>query len=113
MTDLHNPDDHKVDLGALDFDHDPRAEQRFLSAVMTRVANRPRPAVLPTDPLVGVWSVLRSPLLAAGIVVAAVIGTYGLTHRSPAGPQNVAQAIGVPAAFMADAAAPSTVPDSR
>jgi len=113
MIDLHEPDDEKLNLAALDPDRDPHAAGRFVGAVMARVAARPRPETLPVDPLVGVWSLLRSPLLAAGIVIAAALGTYGLTHRTPSGPQNVAQAIGVPAAFLADAALPPSPPDSR
>ena len=54
---------------------------------------------MPADPLVGIWSLVGSPALAAGILLAAAIGTYALRQRQPERPQNIAQAMGVPADF--------------
>jgi hypothetical protein len=61
MIALHDGDDDKLNLSALDPDADPRAAERFVQSVMGRVEARPRPEVLPADPLVGIWSLARSP----------------------------------------------------
>jgi hypothetical protein len=113
MIDIHDSDDDRLNLSALDPDNDPRAADRFVNAVMTRIATRPKPESPPADPLFGVWTLVRSPLLAAGIVIAAGLGTYGLARQWRPAPQNVAQAIGVPAAFLADAPPSTSNPDRR
>jgi hypothetical protein len=55
---------------------------------------------LPLDPLIGVWSVLRSPALAAGLVLAVTLGAIGLRMGASDEPQTIAQAIGVPPEFL-------------
>jgi hypothetical protein len=92
--------DDKLDLSALNPDADGRAGDRFVTAVMSRVDARPRPSAMPADPLVGIWSVMRSPALAAGILLVFALGTVALRQRQPHGPETIAQAMGVPAAFL-------------
>lgn len=99
-----NGDDERVDLSAIDPDRDPAAAARFLTGVMARVEARPAPAALPGDPLVGIWSMLRAPALAAGILIAVAAGVAGVRMNTRrAAPQTIVQAIGVPAEFLADA----------
>jgi hypothetical protein len=114
MIALHDADDDKLNLSALDPDADRAAAERFVGAVMARVDNRPRPESMPADPLVGIWSLMRSPAIAAGIILVAALGTLALRQRQPRGPQTIAQAMGVPADFLT-APAPETNarPDSR
>ena len=93
----------QIDLSPLDPDADPVAEGRFVDAVMARVVARPQGARLHIDPLIGVWSIMRSPALAAGIVIAVAVGALGLRMKSSveAKPVTVAEALGVPAEFLA------------
>ena len=100
MIALHDADDDKLNLSALDPDTDPKAADRFVEVVMGRVETRPRPEVLPADPLVGIWSLARSPAIAAGILLVAAVGTYALRQRRPEHPSNIAQAMGVPPEFL-------------
>ena len=101
MISLHDADDDKVNLSAIDPDADPAAADRFVSDVMSRVEARPRPEAMPADPLIGVWSLLRSPAIAAGILLVAAAGTFALRQRQPDRPQTIAQAMGVPGEFLA------------
>jgi hypothetical protein len=96
-------DPERLDLRPIDPDADPEAGARFVDAVMARVAARPAPSALPADPLVGIWSLARSPAVAAGIVIAIAIGAIGLRVRgtSERTPQTIEQAVGVPAEFLA------------
>lgn len=107
-------DDVRLDLSALDPDADAMAADRFVGAVMGRVAQRPQPRAMPSDPLVGIWSLVRSPALAAGILIVAALGAYGLRQRGSDGPSNIAEAMGVPAEFLASASPDfSTPPDGK
>jgi hypothetical protein len=104
----------RLDLSPIDPDRDPVAADRFVNEVMARIGTRPVPAAMPDDPLVGIWSLMRSPALAAGIVIAAALGAYGLVKRNSSDrPQTIAQAMGVPAEFLVTFDPPTTRPDSR
>lgn len=103
----------RADLSALDPDRDAGAADRFVAGVMARVAARPAPRALPADPLVGIWSLVRSPAIAAGIIIAATIGAVGVRmNRGEPPPQTIAQAMGVPAEFL-DGPPPLAPGDSR
>ena len=103
-------DDVRLDLSALDPDADATAADRFVGAVMERVALRPRPETMPSDPLVGIWSLVRSPALAAGILIVAALGAYGLRQQSSDHPRNIAEAMGVPPEFLASAGPDYSMP---
>jgi hypothetical protein len=93
--------DDPIDLSALDPDADPAAEDRFVGAVMTRVAATPNPYPVRVDALWGAWSLARPVLLAASVVIA--IAGIVLT-RQPAddgAPLTVAESVGVPMPFRA------------
>jgi hypothetical protein len=116
MSFTHPDEDGRVDLSAIDPDRDPAAADRFVATVMARVRASESRAPFPTDPLMGIWSMMRAPALAAGILIAVAVGTAGLrVNRRPAAPETIVQAIGVPAEFLADAdAGPPPPPlDSR
>ncbi len=103
----------RLDLRSIDPDADADAADRFVRAVMGRIDARPVPLVLPADPLIGIWSITRSPALAAGILIAIAASAIGLRLRgAEAEPQTVEQAVGVPAAFLA-AVPPAPSADSR
>ena len=92
--------DDPLDLTALDPDADPSAEERFVGAVMARVAAKPNPYPMSADVLWGAWSVARPVLLAASIVI--VIAGVALARESsaePRGPLTVAESLGVPMEF--------------
>jgi hypothetical protein len=113
MRNEHSADEARIDLSALDPDRDPAAADRFVAGVMGRVATRPVPSAMPADPLIGIWSMLRSPAIAAGVIIAVAVGALGVRmNRADESPRNVAQAIGVPVEFL-DNAPPAIVPDSR
>ena len=100
MRDTASGDDDRIDLSALDPDRDPAAADRFVAAVMARVSDRPVPRAMPVDPLIGVWSILRSPALAAGLILAVALGALSLRLSGDEQPQTVAQAMGVPPEFL-------------
>jgi hypothetical protein len=93
-----------VDLTELDPDSTPGAEDRFVEAVMTRVAASAPADVAranPFDPFWGAWSLARPVLIAASIVI--VIASVVLARSAAAsdpGPQTVAESVGVPPEFL-------------
>ena len=57
--------DDPVDLTPLDPDAEDGAEDRFVGAVMTRIASQPNPYPPRVDVLLGVWSLAKPVLIAA------------------------------------------------
>jgi hypothetical protein len=99
------PPDARLDLRALDSDLDAGNEQRFVDAVMTRVARLGVPASTPTDPLYGLWSLPRPLLIAASFAALAVLGAAFRSSRAgDEAPQTIADATGVPPIFLATGA---------
>jgi hypothetical protein len=94
------PDD-PIDLTPLDPDADPSAEDRFVSAVMSRIAAGANPYPMRVDPLWGVWTVAR-PILAAASVAILIAGVAIVRARrvEARGPLTVAESIGVPPEFQ-------------
>ena len=92
--------DDPIDLTPLDPDADPLAEERFVRAVMSRIAGRPKPYPVDVDPLWGAWSLARPVLIAASLVtiVAGVIVVRAASDASSR-PLTVADAVGVPSVF--------------
>jgi hypothetical protein len=109
MSDPLMPDD-PIDLTALDPDADPRNAERFVNAVMTRIAATPNLYPVRVDVLWGAWSLARPVLVAASIaIVAAGIAISRASNDAPRGPLTVAESVGVPPVFgvvTAPAAAP-------
>jgi hypothetical protein len=99
-------DEDRIDFSALDPDAGGSGEERFVRGVMDRVGGRTAPSRMGLDPLVGIWTLMRSPALAAGLLIAVAIGAVELKLRTEASaaPTTVAQAIGVPAEFLASSA---------
>ena len=94
-----------MDLRALDPDADAGAENRFVSSVMTRVARTGGAPAIPTDPLYGLWSLPRPLLFAASVIALAVLGAAVGTQRVRAAtPATIADATGIPRAFLATGA---------
>ena len=94
--------DDPIDLTALDPDADPGAEERFVGAVMSRIAGRPKPYPVRVDPLWGAWSLARPVLVAASIAI--VVAGFFMTRASrdaARGPLTVAESLGVPPEFRA------------
>ena len=56
--------DDPIDLTPLDPDADPGAEERFVGAVMSRIASRPNPYPAHVDVVWGAWSLARPVLIA-------------------------------------------------
>jgi hypothetical protein len=97
--------DARMDLRALDPDADAGAEERFVSAVMARVALSGGAPAIPTDPLYGLWSLPRPLLLAASVITLAVLGVAVGTQRAHVStPATIADATGIPHAFLATGA---------
>lgn len=96
-------DESRIDLNALDPDADSAAESRFVDGVMAQIAARPASSRPSIDPLIAVWSMMRHPALAAGIVIAIAVGAVELKRHNDAEarPSTVAEALGVPQAFLA------------
>lgn len=95
----------RMDLRALDPDADAGAEDRFVSAVMARVALSGGAPAIPTDPLYGLWSLPRPLLLAASVIALAVLGAAVGTRRAHGSPPaTIADATGIPRAFLATGA---------
>jgi len=98
--------DDPIDLTPLDPDADPGAEERFVGAVMSRVAGRPKRYPVRVDPLLGAWSLARPVLIAASIAI--VVAGFFLaraTRDAQRGPLTVAESLGVPPEFQAVLAA--------
>jgi hypothetical protein len=97
--------EERVDLRALDPDLDPGAEERLVSAVMSRVARVGVRPSIPTDPLYGLWSLPRPLLIAASCIALVAIGAaVGALRPRDAAPATVAAATGVPRVFLATGA---------
>ena len=110
MTSDHTLEDAgsmRTELRALDPDRDPLAENRFAASFAARIAARTADgsatrALVPVDPLYGLWSLPRPLLLAASIVAAAILGVASGAGAAPAGgPATVAESIGVPTQLLA------------
>jgi anti-sigma-K factor RskA len=93
--------DDPIDLTPLDPDADPGAEERFVGAVMSRIATRANPYPVKVDALWGAWSLARPVLIAASvvIVVAGVLAVRA-ARETGARPLTVADAVGVPPEFL-------------
>ena len=95
-------DSTPMDLRALDPDTDSLASARFERAVMSRIGATGKILSMPTDPLYGLWSLPRSPLLAASIITLAVLGlSVSLKPRPHAAPATIAESMGVPPQLLA------------
>jgi hypothetical protein len=103
--------DDPVDLTPLDPDADTGAEDRFVGAVMTRIASQPNPYPPRVDVLWGVWSLAKPVLIAASIAIVAA-GIAVVRGKANDGvPRTVAESVGVPPAFaMAVAANGGRIP---
>ena len=102
---LDNPVDERADLSALDPDHDRGAEERFVSAVMSRIERIGAAPTIPTDPFFGLWSMTRPMLVAASFVVLAILGLAVGTQRARVTvPATIADATGIPRVFLATGA---------
>ena len=101
--------DDPIDLTPLDPDADPSAEERFVGAVMSRIAGRPNPYPVHVDVLWGAWSLARPILVAASIAIVAAGLLMARAIRDEArGPLTVAESLGVPPEFRAVLAVPSS-----
>jgi hypothetical protein len=96
--------DDPLDLTALDPDADPAAEDRFVGAVMTRVAAMPDPYPMRADVLWGAWSLARPVLLAASVAIVAAGIVLARERQDDRTPLTVAESVGVPMQFRAVAA---------
>jgi tRNA A37 threonylcarbamoyladenosine synthetase subunit TsaC/SUA5/YrdC len=97
--------DARMDPRALDSDADAGAEERFVRAVMARVAHFGGAPAIPTDPLYGLWSLPRPLLLVASVIALAVLGAAVGTQRARAAtPSTIADATGIPPVFLATGA---------
>lgn len=100
--------DDPIDLTPLDPDADPGAEERFVGAVMSRIASRPNPYPVHVDVLWGAWSLARPVLIAASIaIVVAGLALARTTSNDTRGPLTVAESLGVPPEFQAGLATPT------
>lgn len=95
-----------LDLSAIDPDIDGGAEARFVSAVMSRTARASAPPRIPMDPLYGLWSLPHRTLIAASLLLAlGALGAATTAHRRlPSSPETIADATGVPSAFLSSGA---------
>jgi hypothetical protein len=94
------PDD-PIDLTPLDPDADPGAEDRFVGAVMSRIAARSTQYPMRVDALWGVWSVARPVLAAASVAILLAGFAIVRARRDEArGPLTVAESLGVPPEFQ-------------
>ena len=104
-----------VDLSPLDPDADPGAEERFVGAVMSRIASHANPYPMRIDPLWGAWSLARPVLVAASLaIILAGVVLLRETREAARAPQSVAESLGVPpefrGAFLIPASAPGRQP---
>ena len=106
--------DDPIDLTALDPDADPGAEERFVGAVMSRIAKRPNPYPVRVDPLWGAFSLARPVLVAASVAIV-VAGLFMASARRDAtrGPLTVAESLGVPPVFQAAFATATSQPGGQ
>jgi hypothetical protein len=107
------PDD-PIDLTPLDPDADPGAEDRFVGAVMSRIAARANPYPMRVDALWGAWSVARPVLVAASIAIAVTGLLLVHARREEArGPLTVAESLGVPTEFQRAMVTPASAPGGQ
>lgn len=101
--------DDPIDLTPLDPDADALAEERFVGAVMARIAERSRPYPVKVDPLWGAWSLARPVLIAASIAIV-IAGIFLARERDAVNdrPLTVADAVGVPPLFRSAGAVTGT-----
>lgn len=100
-----------VDLTPLDPDAEPGAEERFVGAVMSRIASRANPYPVRVDPLWGAWSLARPLLVAASVAI--VLAGFALlreTREDARAPQSVAESLGVPPEFRGAIVIPASAP---
>lgn len=104
--------DDPIDLTPLDPDATVGAEDRFVDAVMARIATRPNPYPVQVGVLWGAWSLARPVLIAASVAI--VVASIVIARNSVAddAPQTVAESVGVPPMFR-QVAASSTTEQSR
>lgn len=101
------PDD-PIDLTLLDPDADSGAEERFVGAVMSRIATRANPYPMRVDALWGASSLARPVLIAASVaIVVAGIVMARASRSDAARPLTVAESLGVPPLFRAAGAVAS------
>lgn len=91
-----------VDLRSLAPDNEVEAEQAFVAATMFRIAAH-GPIKVARDPLIAVWHLARPWPLAAALALATVLWIAKPEDRV-ARPRTVAEAVGVPPAFLPSAA---------
>ncbi len=96
--------DDPVDLTPLDPDADPAAEDRFVSAVMTRIGGQQNPYPPRVDLLWAAWSMARPVSIAASIAIVAAGVVMARSRTADRGPRTVAESVGVPAMFVLAAA---------
>ena len=92
--------DDPVDLTPLDPDVDPAAEDRFVSAVMSRISAQRNPYPPRVDLLWGAWSVARPVLIAASFAIAAAGLFIARSSADDGSPRTVAESVGVPPMFL-------------
>jgi hypothetical protein len=106
--------DDPIDLTPLDPDADTGAEDRFVGAVMSRIAARANPYPMRVDALWGVWSLARPVLVAASIAIVVAGLLLVRARRDEArGPLTVAESLGVPPEFQGAMLAPVSAPGGR
>ena len=107
------PDD-PIDLTPLDPDAYPGAEDRFVGAVMSRIAARANPYPMRVDALWGVWSLARPVLVAASIaIVVAGLLLVRARREEARGPLTVAESLGVPPEFEGVMVTPASAPGGQ
>ncbi len=106
--------DDPIDLTPLDPDANPGAEDRFVGAVMSRIAARANPYPMRVDALWGVWSLARPVLVAASIAIVVAGLLMARARRDDArGPLTVAESLGVPPEFQRVMGTPASAPGGR
>ena len=106
--------DDPIDLTPLDPDADAGAEDRFVGAVMSRIAARANPYPMRVDALWGVWSLARPVLIAASIaIVVAGLLLVRAGRDDARGPLTVAESLGVPPEFQGVMLTPASAPGGR
>ena len=91
----------RVNLRALDGASDALAGEQFVASVMARIATSTLTPGIPVDPLFGLWSLPRTILLAASIlVIVALEAPRALTRAGNAAPTTIAEAVGVPSDYL-------------
>jgi hypothetical protein len=100
-------DDDPIDLTPLDPDADPGAEEQFVGAVMSRIAERRNPYPVRVDPLWGAWSLARPVSIAASIAIllAGLLIVRAMVDDRRA-PLTVAESLGIPPEFGAGLVTP-------